>query len=36
LSEEICEFLQKLMDSGLDVQGLQMKEGQIVVKTVKE
>lgn len=36
LSEEICEYLQNLMDRGLDVQGLRKKDGQIVVKAVKE
>ena len=36
LTEEICVYLQNLMDNGLDVQGLQKKDGRIVVKTVKE
>ncbi len=35
LSEEICERLQILADSGLNVQGLQKKKGQIVVKIIK-
>lgn len=36
LSGEMCKHLQLLADSGLNVQGLQRKEGQIVVKTIKK
>ncbi len=35
-SEEICGYIQQLIDNGLNVQGIQKREGQIVVKTVKE